>query len=438
MMQSRSSVPEGPRHWIKIKPLSPSFLRWGHWEGKDVINRAINLTLEASDFGFASLQLLGYARKGMVPSRHLCPRTEGPVQALPRWRDAECGVVQWAPVGELSRCLSMISLFLLCHCPYLCSPVAGVLPFGVAELGKQNFLSHPVLAVSEQQSAWQGPLILCVDRIWTIFGQLGTPMGYGPGVHGLQCRLSSFPWVFSVFFWFYFFPFLLLICYQGVQFPLTALHGSSGLHQQLKAAQTTNPYSSVRCSIRRTAGFSSLLLPICFTSQVPFLARSSGVAIPVLVAGNISLTLGILFYRGWSWGWWRKIHSRPGGWNQWNNVNSAGWSMAEQSITPPSNSVTFLFWGRTARICNVHKISLEKPAVLLSCAHQESFCQTKCWWRCYFFWLHNKEWDCPTFKCSGRVEKVTDFPEIPISCAGPLASDVHWNNLQQNLDGAGY
>lgn len=44
----------------------------------------------------------------------------------------------------------------------------------------------------------------------------------------------------------------------------------------------------------------------------------------------------------------------------------------------------------------------------------------------------------PLLNVQGELEKVTDFPEIPISSAGSLASDVHWNNLQQNIDGAGY
>lgn len=73
MMQSRSSVPEGPQHWIKIKPLRLSFLHWGHWERKDVINQAINLTSEASSFGFLSCSSSVMQGRGWHPADPLVP-----------------------------------------------------------------------------------------------------------------------------------------------------------------------------------------------------------------------------------------------------------------------------------------------------------------------------------------------------------------------------
>lgn len=80
VMQSGSSVPEGPRHWIKIKPLSLFLLHWGHWEGKDVINQAINLTPGASSFGFLPCSFLVMQGRGWHPGPP-CPCMESPPQA---------------------------------------------------------------------------------------------------------------------------------------------------------------------------------------------------------------------------------------------------------------------------------------------------------------------------------------------------------------------
>lgn len=83
-MQSWSSVPEGPRCWIKIKPLSSFFLRRGHWEGKDIISPAINLTPEASLFGF-------HSHNTCLPCETMLGWGWHPVYGLiPRWR--HCGL----------------------------------------------------------------------------------------------------------------------------------------------------------------------------------------------------------------------------------------------------------------------------------------------------------------------------------------------------------
>lgn len=104
-MQSWSSVPEGPRCWIKIKPLSSFFLCWGHWEGKDIISPAINLTPEASLFGFHShntcLPCEGHAGMGLAPS--LWPHPQ--VKALWPW-----GVKRWASAGCATSLLCSLLL----------------------------------------------------------------------------------------------------------------------------------------------------------------------------------------------------------------------------------------------------------------------------------------------------------------------------------------
>lgn len=79
-MQSASRVPQGPRHWIKIKPLSLFLLHWGHWEGKDVVNQAINLVPEAATFGFLPCSSSVMQGRGWHPGP-LCPRMEGPSQS---------------------------------------------------------------------------------------------------------------------------------------------------------------------------------------------------------------------------------------------------------------------------------------------------------------------------------------------------------------------
>lgn len=142
VMQSGSSVPEGPRHWIKIKPLSLFLLLWGHWEGKDVINRAINLIPEASSLGFlpcssSVMQGRGWhpglivpAWNGMAP-RTLCPWTEGMApRTLCPWLEgvspdsSVCpegilmGTVQGFMGSSTGCCPSLksIPLFSLCCC----------------------------------------------------------------------------------------------------------------------------------------------------------------------------------------------------------------------------------------------------------------------------------------------------------------------------------
>lgn len=169
MMQSRSSVPEGPRHWIKIKPLSPSFLRWGHLEWKDVINQAINLTPEASGFGFLPCSSSVVQGRGRHPADPLIPARRVLTRQHRSREMLSTAVMRGAPVGEVSHHPSMVSLFQLFHSLYLCSGVAGALPFGDTGTRKQSFLVHPVLAGSELQCPWEGVPKLCCFA-WTTFG----------------------------------------------------------------------------------------------------------------------------------------------------------------------------------------------------------------------------------------------------------------------------
>ena len=198
MMQSRSSVPEGPRHWIKIKPLSPSILHWGHWEEKDVINQVINLTPEASTFGFLPCTSSVLQGRGWHPAApRVCARRVLTRQHRSR-EMLSAAATPWAPVGEV------------CH---IITPWRVSSSFAVASTCAQLLLERFPLGAQgpESKTSRLIPFLLAVSRsvpgtqcqgFDALHGphldhvcQDGVLVGNSPGVHGLQHRssLSFFP-----------------------------------------------------------------------------------------------------------------------------------------------------------------------------------------------------------------------------------------------------